>query len=87
MSRFRVKLNYTPALLYPRAYTRARTLVYAFTRANIRIRELLSRTNYMESVVYASEYPGMFAGGPLLEKIRLDNATIRYSTIESSKCL
>jgi len=31
----------------------------------------------MLSVVYAGEYPGMFAGGPLLEEIRLDNATIR----------
>lgn len=36
----------------------------------------------MESVVYAGEYPGMFAGGPLFEKIRLDNATIQWHNRE-----
>lgn len=53
--------------------------MHVYARAHTRVNgsQLLSRTNYGESVVYTGEYPGMFAGGPLFEKIRLDNATIR----------
>lgn len=77
MSRFRVKLNYTPALLYPYACV-ARVRIR--TRSHARIRITVAVANEHGGVVYTGEYPGMcsLVGGPLLEKIRLDNATIQW---------
>jgi len=71
MSRFRVKLNYTPTLLYPHA---------CITHAYIHDRysdHSCCRERTVESVVICWRIFGNAFGEPLLEKIRLDNATVQ----------
>lgn len=73
MSRFRVKLNYTPTLLYPHA---------CVTHAHIHDRypdHSCCRERTVESAVICWRISGNVFGGPLLEKIRLDNATVPHS--------
>lgn len=68
-----MKLNYTPALLC--ISTHVYTLAHAPSAGiTVAVANELWRE---EPVACAGEYPGMCCGpgGPLLEKIRLDNAT------------
>jgi len=77
MSRFRVKLNYTPALLYPHACV-ARVRIRTSSHARIRITVAVANEPWRALYILANIRECALAGGPLFEKIRLDNATIQW---------